>query len=162
MRKNALFFSLIFHRFFAKNRRKMVQKARKPALCTKIDKNLRLECPFLANNRFFLAFWDPSGSPGGPRDVAGVSQNLPFLSKKICCVSKRTRTVPGRPQGGPGCPPGTSRASFWIDFGSIFRINFHTRRMPSEVARKSKTMRRGHKSLAELSQRLPGYCLWLQ
>ena len=48
MRKNASFFSLIFHRFFEKIRRKIVQKAWKPALCTKIDEKARSERRFLA------------------------------------------------------------------------------------------------------------------
>ena len=60
--------SLIFHRFFEKNRRKIMQKAWKPALCTKIDEKSRLERRFLAKNRFLVNFWAPPGSPGASRD----------------------------------------------------------------------------------------------
>ena len=68
MRKNTSFFSLIFHRFLEKNRRKLMQKAWKPALCTKIDEKARSERRFLAKNRFLANFWAPPGSPGPSRD----------------------------------------------------------------------------------------------
>ena len=73
-------------------------------------------------------------------------------------LKKRPGPTPGRHQGGSGCLPGTSPASFWIDFGLIFQVDSHTHRIPSEVASNSKKMRRGHKSLTGLSQRLPGCC----
>ena len=141
---------------------KIVEKARKMALCTKIDKDSTFGSRFFTKCRFFVDFWGPSGSLGASRDVREPPRSLHFFHKFSIASENRPGPAPGRPQGGPGCPPGTSRASFWVDFGSIFRVDFHNRRIPSEVARNSKKMRRGHKSLAELSQRLPGYCLWLQ
>ena len=73
--KNTSFFSLIFHRFFENNRRKIMQKAWKPALCTKIDEKARSERRFLAKNRLLAIFWAPPGSPGAARDDPENSQN---------------------------------------------------------------------------------------
>ncbi len=105
MRKNASFFSLIFHRFFEKNRRKIMQKAWKPALCTKIDEKARSERRFLAKNRFLANFWAPPGSPGPSRDDPENSQNRSFFSFMVNCARKRARAASGRPQEGPGGPP---------------------------------------------------------
>ena len=103
--KNASFFSLIFRRFFAKNRRKIVQKAWKPALCTKIDEKARSEGRFLAKNQFLANFWAPPGSPGPSRDDPENSQNRSFFSFMVNCARKRARAASGRPQEGPGGPP---------------------------------------------------------
>ena len=74
MRKNTSFFSLIFHRFFEKNRRKIVQKAWKPALCTKIDEKARSERRFLAKNRFF-----PQKAVPGSAFLSIFAANVVFL-----------------------------------------------------------------------------------
>ena len=105
MRKNASFFSLIFHRFFEKNRRKIMQKAWKPALCTKINEKARSERRFLAKNRFLANFWAPPGSPGPSRDDLENSQNRLFFSFMVNCARKRARAASGRPREGPGGPP---------------------------------------------------------
>ena len=116
MRKNASFFSLIFHRFFEKNRRKIVQKARKPALCTKIDEKARSERRFLAKNRFLANFWAPPGSPGPSRDDPENSQNRSFFSFMVNCARKRARAASGRPQEGPGGPPRRPRGGILCPF----------------------------------------------
>ena len=70
--KKRIVFSLIFHRFFEKNRQKIMQKAWKPALCTKIDEKTRSERRFLAKNRFLANFWLPQGPQGRP----GTTQKI--------------------------------------------------------------------------------------
>ena len=66
---NASFFALIFHHFSVKNRWKIAQKARKTVLRANIGKNPGSERLFLGKNRFFVDFWEFSGSPGTSRDV---------------------------------------------------------------------------------------------
>ena len=103
-KKTHRFFSLIVHRFFEKNRRKIVQKAWKPALCTKIDEKVRSERRFLAKNRFLAIFWAPPGSPGPSRDDPENSQNRSFFSFMVNCARNRARAASGRPQEGPRGP----------------------------------------------------------
>ena len=103
--KKRIVFSLNFHRFFEKSRRKIVQKAQKPALCTKIDEKACSECRFLAKNRFLANFWAPPGSPGPSRDDPENSQNRSFFSFMVNCARKRARAASGRPREGPGGPP---------------------------------------------------------
>ena len=70
-------------------------------------------------------------SPGSSRDVPAASQKPPIFSSIFGCLRKSARIgpweAPGRPQGGPRRPPGTSSAAFCVDFGSIFRVDFHAR-----------------------------------
>ena len=44
----------------------------KTALREKINKNPRLEPPFLVKKQLSLDFWGPSGSPGASRDMLGA------------------------------------------------------------------------------------------
>ena len=118
--KNASFFSLIFHRFFEKNRRKIVQKAWKPALCTKIDEKSRLERRFLVKNRFLANFWAPPGSPEPSRDEPENSQNRSFFSFMVKCAQKRARAASGRPQEGPGGPPRRPQGTILRRFSDRF------------------------------------------
>ena len=120
MRKNTSFFSLIFHRFFEKNRRKIMQKAWKPALCTKIDEKARSERRFLAKNRFLANFWAPPGSPGASRDDPENSQNRSFFSFMVNCARKRARAASGRPQEGPGGPPRRPQGTILRRFSDRF------------------------------------------
>ena len=101
MRKNALFFSLIFREKSTKNR----AKSWKPALCTKIDEQARSKRRFFAKNRFLADFWAPPGSPGPSREDPENSQNRSFFSFMVNCARKRVRAASGRPQEGPGGPP---------------------------------------------------------
>ena len=82
-----------------------MQKAWKPALCTKIDEKARSERRFLAKNRFLANFWTSLGSPGPSRDDPENSQNRSFFSFMVNCARKRVRAASGRPQEGPGGPP---------------------------------------------------------
>ena len=118
--KKHIVFSLIFHRFFEKNRRKIVQKAWKPALCTKIDEKARSERRFLAKNRFLANFWAPPGSPGPSRDDPENSQNRSFFSFMVNCARKRAREASGRPQEGPGGPPRRPQGTILRRFSDRF------------------------------------------
>ena len=118
--KKHIVFSLIFHRFFEKNRRKIMQKAWKPALCTKIDEKARSERRFLAKNRFLANFWAPPGSPGPSRDDPENSQNRSFFSFMVDCVRKRARAASGRPQEGPGGPPRRPQGTILRRFSDRF------------------------------------------
>ena len=120
MRKNASFFSLIFHRFFEKNQRKIMQKARKPALCTKIDEKARSERRFLPKNRFLANFWASPGSPGPSRDDLENSQNRSFFSFMVNCARKRAWAASGRPQEGPGGPPRRPQGTILRRFSDRF------------------------------------------
>ena len=120
MRKNPSIFSLIFHRFFEKNRRKLVQKAGKPALCTKIDEKARSERRFLTKNRFLLNFWAPPGSPGPSRDDPENSQNRLLFSFMVKLIPKRVRQASGRPREGLGGPPGRSQGTNLRRFSDRF------------------------------------------
>ena len=132
MRKNASFFSLIFHRFFEKNRRKFVQKAWKPALCTKIDEQARSERRFSAKNRFSANFWAPPGSPGPSRDDPENSSSI------------APENEPGRPPGGlgkaPEVPPGALRVRFCVDFRIDFARQKQTKKHTKSVENNSKNL----------------------
>ena len=118
--KKCIVFSSVFHRFFEKNRRKIVQKAWKPALCTKIDEKARSERRFLAKNRFLANFWAPPGSPGPSRDDLENSQNRSFFSFMVNCARKRARAASGRPQEGPGGPPRRPQGTILRRFSDRF------------------------------------------
>ena len=93
-----------------------MQKAWKPALCTKIDEKAHSERRFLAKNRFLANFWAPPGSPGPSRDDPENSQNRSFFSFMVNCVRKRARAASGRPQEGPGGPPRRPRGGILCPF----------------------------------------------
>ena len=118
--KNTSFFSLIFHQFFEKNRRKIMQKAWKTALCTKIDEKARSERRFLAKNRFLANFGAPPGSPGPSRDGPENSQNRSFFSFMMNCARKRARAASGRPREGPGGTPRRPQGTILRRFSDRF------------------------------------------
>ena len=118
--KKRCVFSLIFHRFFEKNRRKVMQKAWKPALCTKIGEKARLKRRILAKNRILANFWAPPGSPGPSRDDPENSQNRPFFSFMVNCARKRARATSGWPQEGPGGPPRRPQGTILRRFSDRF------------------------------------------
>ena len=69
-------------------------------------------------------FWvplDSRGPPGTPRVPSRSFQSFCTISVPS---EHRPGPAPGRPQGGPECPQGTSRARFWVDLGSIFRVTW--------------------------------------
>ena len=109
--------------FFVKIWSKIMQKSLKTALCTNIGKESTFGAPFAGKQAIFRWFF-------GPRKALGTSRqprrSLPFFHKFSVASGNRPGSVPGRPQGGPRRPPGTSSAAFWVDFGSIFRVDFHT------------------------------------
>ena len=118
--KRHRFFHRCFIAFFVKNSAEIMQKAWTMALRAKSKDKSRLERPFLANKRFGVDFWGPSGSPGGSRDVPGASQNPWNFSLIFSCVSKCARTVPRevpeRPRGTPQATPGHTFRSILIRF----------------------------------------------
>ena len=118
--KNTSFFSFIFHRFFEKNRRKIMQKAWKPALCTKIDEKARSERRFFSKKSIFSEFLAPPGSPGPSRDDPEDSQNRAFFSFMVNCARKRARAASGRPQEGPGGPPRRPQGTILRRFSDRF------------------------------------------
>ena len=71
------------------------------------------------------------GCPGSSRDVPATSQKAPIFQWIFGRLRKSAQVgpwdAPGRLQGGPRRPPGTSSAAFCVDFGSIFRVDFHAR-----------------------------------
>ena len=156
-------FPSVFSLILVNNRSEIKQKTWNIALCKQKKRLIKFETPFFHQK---VDSWSIFGVPLGPRGPPGMSweapRNIQISVYFQLRLKKRPGPTPGRPQGGSGCPPGTSPASFWIDFGLIFQVDSHTRRIPSEVARNCKKMWQGHRSLAELSQRLPGCCLWLQ
>ena len=136
MRKNASFFSLIFHRFFEKNRRKIVQKARKPALCTKIDEKARSERRFLAKNRSLANFWGPQGRLGTTRNF---KKSIFFLIHGELRLKTRVdglREASGRPRRSPQAPSGYDFASI---FGSILHVK-NKRKHTKSVENNSKNL----------------------
>ena len=124
MRKNASFFSLIFHRFFEKNRRKIMQKAWKPALCTKIDEKARSERRFFSKKSIFSEFL---GSPRVPRAVPGrpgkFTKSLIFLIHG----ELRPKTSPGGLREASGRPRRSPQAPSGYDFASIFGSILHVK-----------------------------------
>ena len=110
-KKYTVFFSFIFLCFLVENRWKILQKARKPCLCTKIHKKTYLERSFLATIQFLVDFWGSAGLPGAARDIPGTFQNGQFFTCIANFAGKRARTVPwkvpGSPQGSPRHPQGT-------------------------------------------------------
>ena len=124
MRKNASFFSLIFHRFFEKNRRKIVQKARKPALCTKIDEKAHSERRFFSKKSIFSEFL---GSPRVPRAVPGRPGK--FTKSLIFFIhgELRPKTSPGGLREASGRPRRSPQAPSGYDFASIFGSILHVK-----------------------------------
>ena len=140
MRKNASFFSLIFHRFFEKNRRKIVQKAWKPALCTKIDEKARSERRFFSKKSIFSEFL---GSPRVPRGVPGrpgkFTKSLIFLihgELRLKTSPDGLREASGRPRRSPQAPSGYDFASI---FGSILHVK-NKRKHTKSVENNSKNL----------------------
>ena len=111
-------FSSFFPRFFVKNRYQIVEKTRTTSLCTKIGKESTFGTRFSTNE---------SGSPRASRDVREPPRSLHVFHRFSVVSENRPGPASGRPQEGPGCPPGTSRAPFYVDFWWIFRVLFHSR-----------------------------------
>ena len=121
MRKNASFFSLIFHRFFEK---KSTENRAKSAETSFVHKNRRKSTfgtPFFSKKSIFSEFL---GSPRVPRAVPGrpgkFTKSLIFLIHG----ELRAKTSPGglreasdRPRRSPQAPSG-------YDFCVDFRIDF--------------------------------------
>ena len=143
MRKNASFFSLIFHRFFEKNRRKIVQKAWKPALCTKIDEKARSERRFFSKKSIFSEFL---GSPRVPRAVPGrpgkFTKSLIFLIHG----ELRPKTSPGGLREASGRPRRSPQAPSGYDFASIFGSILHVK----NKRKHTKSVENNSKNLEEL------------
>ena len=137
--KNTPFFSLIFHRFFEKNQRKIVQKEWKPALCTKIDEKARSERRFLAKNRFL-------GSPRVPRAVPG--QPGKFTKSFIFLIhgELRPKTSPGGLREASGRPWRSPQAPSGYDFASIFGSILHVK----NKRKHTKSVENNSKNLEEL------------
>ena len=85
---------------------------------------------FLAKDRFSVDF-------GGPYECLGASRHVPgairfFIDLRLGVKTvldlppEGSREAPGRPQAPPRHLPGTSWAPFYVDFASIFQVNFHT------------------------------------
>ena len=142
MRKSASFFSLIFHRFFEKNRRKFVQKAWKPTLCTKIDEKARSERRFFAKNRL-LEFL---GSPRVPRAVPGRPGK--FTKSLIILIhgEMRPKTSPGGLREASGRPRSSPQAPSGYDFASIFGSILHVK----NKRKHTKSVENNSKNLEEL------------
>ena len=121
---NASFFSLSFHRFFEKNRRKIMQKAWKPALCTKIDETARSERRFLSKKSIFSEFL---GSPRVPRAVPGRPGR--FTKSHIFLIhgELRPKTSPGGLREASGRPRRSPQAPSGYDFASIFGSILHVK-----------------------------------
>ena len=143
MRKNASFFSLIFHRFFEKNRRKIMQKAWKPALCTKIDEKARSERRFFSKKSIFSEFL---GSPRVPRAVPGrpgkFTKSLIFLIHG----ELRPKTSPGGLREASGRPRRSPQAPSGYDFASIFGSILHVK----NKRKHTKSIENNSKNLEEL------------
>ena len=143
MRKNASFFSLMFHRFFEKNRRKIMQKAWKPALCTKIDEKARSERRFFSKKSIFSEFL---GSPRVPRAVPGrpgkFTKSLSFLIQG----ELRPKTSPGGLREASGRPRRSPQAPSGYDFASIFGSILHVK----NKRKHTKSVENNSKNLEEL------------
>ena len=140
MRKNASFFSLIFHRFFEKNRRKIMQKAWKPALCAKIDEKAPSERRLFSKKSIFREFL---GSPWVPRGLSGRPGNVPKSLMSLIHCQFRLQTSPdglreasGRPRRSPQAPSGYDFASI---FGSILHVK-NKRKHTKSVENNSKNL----------------------
>ena len=143
MRTNASFFSLIFHRFFEKNRRKIMQKAWKPALCTKIDGKTRSERRFFSNKSIFSEFL---GSPRVPRAVPGRPRK--FTKSLIFLIhgELRPKTSPGGLREASGRPRRSPQAPSGYDFASIFGSILHVK----NKRKHTKSVENNSKNLEEL------------
>ena len=143
MRKNASFFSLIFHRFFEKNRRKIMQKAWKPALCTKIDEKARSERRFFSKKSIFSEFL---GSPRVPRAVPGRPRK--FTKSLIFLIhgELRPKTSPGGLREASGRPRRSPQAPSGYDFASIFGSILHVK----NKRKHTKSVENNSKNLEEL------------
>ena len=143
MRKNASFFSLIFHRFFEKNRRKIVQKAWKPALCTKIDEKARSERRFFNKKSIFSEFLR---FPRVPRAVPGRPRK--FTKSLIILIHGeiRPKTSPGGLREASGRPRRSPQAPSGYDFASIFGSILHVK----NKRKHTKSVENNSKNLEEL------------
>ena len=110
--------------FIEKNRRKIVQKAWKPALCTKIDEKTRSERRFFRKKSIFGEFL---GSPRVPRAVprrpGKVTKSLIFLIHG----ELRPKTSPGGLREASGRPRRSPQAPSGYDFASIFGSILHVK-----------------------------------
>ena len=143
MRKNASFFSLIFHRSFEKNRRKIMQKAWKPALCTKIDEKARSERRCFSKKSIFSEFL---GSPRVPRAVPGRPGK--FTKSLIILIhgEMRPKTSPGGLREASGRPRSSPQAPSGYDFASIFGSILHVK----NKRKHTKSVENNSKNLEEL------------
>ena len=141
--KKRIVFSLIFHRFSEKNRRKIMQKAWKPALCTKIDDKTRSERRFFSKKSIFSEFL---GSPRVPRAVPGrpgkFTKSLIFLIHG----ELRPKTSPGGLREASGRPRRSPQAPSGYDFASIFGSILHVK----NKRKHTKSVENNSKNLEEL------------
>ena len=112
-------FSSIFHE---KSKQNCASSTKDGFAHKKSTKIPDLERSFPPKSRFFVDFPSPSGVMGASRDAPGAFQKPSNLRKFSVSSERRPGPAPGKPQGGPGCPPGVSRAPFWVDLGSIFGV----------------------------------------
>ena len=120
--------SIKFSAIFRENLRQNHAKIMENGFVHKHRQRIHVWSAFCSQTSNFLLIF---GSPGSSRDVPAASQKPPIFSSIFGCLRKSARIgpweAPGRPQGGPRRPPGTSSAAFCVDFGSIFRVDFHAR-----------------------------------
>ena len=143
MRKNTSFFSLIFHHFFETNRRKIMQKAWKPALCTEIDEKARSERRFFIKKSIFNEFL---GSPRVPRAVPGRPGKLIKSLIFLIHGEIRPKTSPGGLREASGRPRRSPQAPSGYDFASIFGSILHVKNKQKHT----KSIENNSKNLEEL------------
>ena len=120
MRKNTSFFSSLLHRFFVKNRRKIVQNAWKASLCTKISKNNTHGTLFFSKNTIFSEFLGYSRILRGL--AGGVGKSSKSLSSLIHGLLRLKTRVDGlREASGrlPRCLQASPGYDFALILGSI-------------------------------------------
>ena len=122
-----------------------MQKAWKPALCTKIDEKARWERRFLAKNRFLANFWAPPGSQGPSQDDPENSQNRSFFSFMVNGARKRARAASGRPREGPGGPPRRPQGTILRRFLDRFWTSKTSEKMQKVFNKNSKKISKNSK-----------------
>ena len=117
MRKNTSFFSLSFHRFFVKNRRKIMQNAWKASLCTKIGKNNTHGTLFFSKKTILSEFLGSSRIPRGlPGRGGKFSKSLSSLIHGLLRLKTRVDGL----REASGRLPRCLQASPGYDFASVF------------------------------------------